>query len=70
MDTDGFESCEISKKLRDEASGDMEKLMVCVGQQNRPNYSKGICVQTLKSYEIIIVIYFDRKVVIAFRKSQ
>ena len=31
LDTDGFEGCEFSKKFRAETSGDMEKLMACVG---------------------------------------
>ena len=31
LDTDGFEGCEFSKKFRVETSGDMEKLMACVG---------------------------------------
>ena len=30
LDTDGFEGCEFSKKLRAKISGDMEKLMACV----------------------------------------
>ena len=31
LDTDDIEDCEFSKKFRLETSGDMEKLMVCVG---------------------------------------
>ena len=31
LDTDDIESCEFSKKFRAESSGDMEKLMACVG---------------------------------------
>ena len=31
LDTDDIEGYEFSKKLRDESSGDMEKLMACVG---------------------------------------
>ena len=31
LDTDDFEGCEFSKKFRAETSGDMEKLMACVG---------------------------------------
>ena len=30
-DTDDLEVCEFSKKFRDKSSGDMEKLMGCVG---------------------------------------
>ena len=32
LDTDDFEGCEFSKKLRAESSGDKEKLMACFGQ--------------------------------------
>ena len=32
LDKDGFEGCELSKKFRAENSGNMEKLMACVGQ--------------------------------------
>ena len=31
VDTDDLEGCDFSKKFRAETSGDMEKLMVCVG---------------------------------------
>ena len=31
LDTDDIEGCEFSKKFRAETSGDMEKLMACVG---------------------------------------
>ena len=31
LDTDVLEGCEFSKKFRVETSGDMEKLMACVG---------------------------------------
>ena len=31
LDTDDIESCEFSKKFRAKTSGDMEKLMACVG---------------------------------------
>ena len=31
VDTDDLEGCEFSKKFRPETSGDMEKLMGCVG---------------------------------------
>ena len=31
LDTDDIEGCEFSKKIWNETSGDMEKLMVCVG---------------------------------------
>ena len=31
LDTDDLEGCELSKKFRAETSGDMEKLMACVG---------------------------------------
>ena len=31
LDTDDFEGCEFLKKFRAETSGDMEKLMACVG---------------------------------------
>ena len=31
LNTDGFEGCEFSKKFRAETSGDMAKLMTCVG---------------------------------------
>ena len=31
LDTDDIEGSEFSKKFRDETSGDMEKVMVCVG---------------------------------------
>ena len=31
LDTYGFEGCEFSKKFRAETSGDMEKLIACVG---------------------------------------
>ena len=31
LDTDDIEGCEFSKKFRAENSGDMEKLMACVG---------------------------------------
>ena len=31
LDTDGIEGCEFSKKFRAETSGDMEKVMACVG---------------------------------------
>ena len=31
VDTDDFEGCEFSKKFREKSSGDMKKLMGCVG---------------------------------------
>ena len=31
LGTDGIEGCEFSKKFRAETSGDMEKLMACLG---------------------------------------
>ena len=31
LDTDDFKGCEFSTKSRAETSGDMEKLMACVG---------------------------------------
>ena len=31
LDTDDIEGCHLSKKFRAETSGDMEKLMACVG---------------------------------------
>ena len=31
LDTDDIEGCDFSKKFRFETSGDMEKLMACVG---------------------------------------
>ena len=31
LDTDDLEGCEFSKKFRAKTSGDMEKLMACVG---------------------------------------
>ena len=31
LDTDNIEDCEFSKKFRAESSGDMKKLMACVG---------------------------------------
>ena len=31
LDTDDIEGCEFSKKFRAKTSGDMEKLMACVG---------------------------------------
>ena len=31
LDTYGFEGCEFSKEFRAETSGDIEKLMSCVG---------------------------------------
>ena len=31
LDTDGFEGCEFSKRFRAKISGDIEKLMACVG---------------------------------------
>ena len=31
LNTDDIEGCEFSKKFRAEISGDMEKLMACVG---------------------------------------
>ena len=31
LDTNDFDGCEFSKKFRAETSGDMEKLMACVG---------------------------------------
>ena len=31
LDTDDIEGCEFSNKFRAETSGDMEKLMACVG---------------------------------------
>ena len=32
LDTDDTEGCEFSKKFRAETSGDMKKLMACVGR--------------------------------------
>ena len=40
LDTDDIEGCEFSKKFRAETSGDMDKLMACVGHYNHSNYSK------------------------------
>ena len=40
LDTDDIESCELAKQFRAETSGDMEKLMACVGHQNHSNSSK------------------------------
>ena len=40
VDTDDLEGCEFSKKFRAKSSGDMEKLMGCVGNYNYPNYLK------------------------------
>ena len=38
LDTDDIEGCEFSKKFRAETSGDMEKLMTCVGHlKNSPH---------------------------------
>ena len=31
LDANDFDGCDFSKKFRAETSGDMEKLMVCVG---------------------------------------
>ena len=31
LDTNDFDGCEFSKKFKAETSGDMEKLMACVG---------------------------------------
>ena len=31
LDIDELEGCDFSKKFRDESSGDMEKVMSCVG---------------------------------------
>ena len=41
LDTDDLEGFEFSTKFRAKTTGDMEKLMACVGQSNYPpNYSK------------------------------
>ena len=32
LDTDDIEDCKFSKKFKAETSGDMKKLMACVGQ--------------------------------------
>ena len=32
LDTNDFDGCEFSKKFRVETSGDMEKLMGCIGR--------------------------------------
>ena len=40
VDTNDLEGCEFSSKFRAKNSGDMKKLMGCVGHYNHPNYSK------------------------------
>ena len=50
MDADDFEGCEFSWKFRAETSGNMEKIMACVGQENHSNYSK---IQPLCSYKAL-----------------
>ncbi len=49
VDIDDLEGWEFSKKFRAKSSGDMQKLMGCVGHQNHPNYSKtqSLCLQKL-----------------------
>ena len=41
LDTDDIEGCEFSKKFRAESSGDMEKLMACVGRTLSIIFNKG-----------------------------
>ena len=40
LDTDDIEGCEFAKEVRAETSGDMEKLMACVGHSDHSNHSK------------------------------
>ena len=40
VDTDDLEGCDFSKKFRAKSSGDMKKLMGCVGHSINPKYLK------------------------------
>ena len=40
VNADDFEGDEFSKKFRAKSTGDMKKLMSCVGCYNHPNYLK------------------------------
>ena len=51
LDTDDIEGCEFSKKFRAESSGDMQKLMACVGHWNHSNYSKTQLLCLIRPYK-------------------